>query len=51
MRRYFVLIEPQGGNTDVSIAHAMQQLRDFRKLHPAPQPPDKPAPRQKRKGK
>lgn len=51
MKRYSVIIELQAGNTDASIANAMQELREFRKNHPAPPPPDKPAPRQKRSGR
>lgn len=50
MRRYIVVIEPQAGNMDVSIAHAMAELRAFRKLHPAPLPlPPKPTRKQKNK--
>lgn len=40
--RYTVIIEPQGGNTDVSIAHAMAELAAFTKLHPPPALPPKP---------
>lgn len=48
-KRYVLIIEPQGGNTDVSIAHAVAELAAFRKLHPPP-PPLPPKPK-RQKGK
>lgn len=46
--RYTVIIEPQGGNTDVSISHAMAELAAFTKLHPPPPPPPR---KTKKRGK
>lgn len=47
--KYHLVIDTQGGNTDTSIAAAMQQLADFRKLHPAP--PALPPKPKRQKGK
>lgn len=49
-KAYHVVIDPQSGNTDVSIANAMRELSEFRKLHPPP-PPLPPKPTQRQKGK